>query len=134
VKTVLDANVLLAAFGFGGVCRAVVDVCVESHELLLSDPILEEVRRHLQDKFGHSPEMADERVSLLRDAAVIVIPAPVPNDACGDRDDLPVLGTLVAAQADCLVTGDQELLGLGRFQECSILSPRQFWEGLKGRD
>ncbi|MBN1492473.1 MAG: putative toxin-antitoxin system toxin component, PIN family [Phycisphaerae bacterium] len=115
----------MAAFGFGGICRAIVDVCIDSHELVLSETILAEVHRHLQGKLNHSPAMADQRVSALREAAAVVTPVAVA------ADDLPVLGTLLAAKADCLVTGDGDLLVLGEFGGHPILSPREFWQRLK---
>jgi len=131
VRVVLDANVILAAFGFGGLCRSVVEVCIEDHELVLSEHLLGEVHRHLLDKFGHSESMADDRIALLRDAATIVAPADVPMDACRDPEDLPVLGTIIAGQAACLVTGDRDLLDLREFSGHPILTPREFWERLR---
>jgi uncharacterized protein len=131
VRIVLDSNVLLAAIGYGGLCRWVMDACIDSHELILSEHILGEVQRHLRSKVGHSPSMAEHHVAVLREAAEIVTPAEVPPGACRDPDDLPVLGTVLAGMADCLVTGDQDLLILGEFGGHPILSPRQFWHRLK---
>jgi putative PIN family toxin of toxin-antitoxin system len=125
---VFDANVVIAAFGFDGVCRSVLESCVDSHRVVLSDHILAEVHSHLRKKMGHPLSMADERVTFLREIATLVEPAPVRQDACRDPEDLPVLGTLVAAHADCLVTGDSDLLVLGRFGDQPILSPREFSE------
>jgi predicted nucleic acid-binding protein len=42
-----------------------------------------------------------------------------------------VLGTVLAAQADCLVTGDKDLLTLGQYQAIRILSPRQFYDCIR---
>ena len=61
----------------------------------------------------------------------MVDPAPVSPDAFADADDLPVLGTAVAAQADCLITGDKKLLALGDYQGIPILSPREFYERVR---
>jgi putative PIN family toxin of toxin-antitoxin system len=63
---------------------------------------------------------------LLRELAQLVEPAAVPDDACRDSDDLVVLGTAVAAGAEYLVTGDNDLLDLGEFQGVGIVTPRQF--------
>ena len=131
MRVVLDTNVLVGAIGFGGICRAIMDVCIDSHELILSEHILAEVRRHLRGKLNHLPSLADRHVSLLREAAEIVTPTAVPADACRDADDLPVLGTLVAGGADCLVTGDKDLLSLREFSGRPILSPRKFWQRLR---
>ena len=130
MNVVLDSNVLVAAFGFGGICRAIVDVCIDSHRLVFSEHILAEVHRHLREKLSHTDAMADERVSFLREVAWIVSPVAVAPDACRDPDDLPVLGTVLGGQADCLVTGDKDLLDLTEFSGCPILSPRQFWKRL----
>jgi len=131
VKVVLDTNVLVAAFGFGGICRAIVDVCMDTHELVLSEHILAEVHHHLRGKLNHPSLMADERVAMLRKVAEIVTPIAVAADTCRDPDDLPVLGTVLAAKADCLVTGDNDLLVLSEFSGHPILSPREFWERLR---
>ena len=130
MNVVLDSNVLVAAFGFGGICRAIVDVCIDSHRLVFSEHILAEVHRHLREKLSHTDAMADERVSFLREVARIVSPVAVAPDACRDPDDLPVLGIVLGGQADCLVTGDKDLLDLNEFSGCPILSPRQFWKRL----
>jgi putative PIN family toxin of toxin-antitoxin system len=108
----------------------VVDVCLDSHELILSEHILAEVDRHLRETLHHQRIAADERVRFLREAATIVDPVALDLDACRDADDLPVLGTMLAGSADCLVTGDKDLLELGKFNERPILTPRQFWQSL----
>ncbi len=131
MNVVLDSNVLVAAFGFGGICRAIVDVCIDSHHLVCSEHILAEVHRHLREKLGHTDAMADERVTFLREVAYIVSPVAVAPDACRDPDDLPVLGAVLAGRADCLVTGDKDLLDLAEFSGSSILSPREFWKRLR---
>ena len=41
------------------------------------------------------------------------------------------LGTALAADAECLVTGDKDLLSLKRYQDVLVLSPRAFYDRLK---
>jgi putative PIN family toxin of toxin-antitoxin system len=125
VKVVLDANVLLAAYGFGGTCYDVLELCLARHEIVLSDHILSEFREHLHGKFGADEQWAQQLSDRLRSTVTVVVPAVEPN-ACSDPDGLPVLGTLVAASGDCLVTGDRDLLDLGAFSGRPILSPREF--------
>ncbi len=134
MRVVLDSNVLVAGFAFGGICRAIVDVCIDSHELIISEHILSEVHKTLVDKLGHSVVMADERINLLKQVAIVVSPSAISFDACRDPNDLPVLGTMLAGNADCLVTGDHDLLCLKQFGGRSVLSPREFWESLSKAD
>lgn len=131
MKVVLDSNVLVAGFAFGGLCRAVIDVCIDSHDLIISEHILSEVHRILIDKLHHTPAMADERVALFRQISKTVLPVNVAANECRDPSDLPVLGTVLAGNADYLVSGDKDLLDLKVFRGCPIFSPREFWESLK---
>jgi len=87
--------------------------------------ILNEFSRHLSGKFGHSQADTKQRLDFLREVAQIVELDNI-TDGCRDKDDLPVLGTLTAGQADCLVTGDKDLLIPRQFKGLPILSPRQF--------
>ena len=52
---------------------------------------------------------------------------------CRDPDDDAILGTAVAGNADCIVTGDSDLLVLERFQDVDIISPSEFAEYEVGR-
>ena len=131
MKVVLDSNVLLAAYGTRGLCEALLDVCLDSHELILSEHILAELRRYLTVKFKASEAHAEAVIVSLRKEAELVEPATVPSEAFSDPDDLPVIGTAVAGQADCLVTGDRALQGLGSYQNIPILSPRAFYDRLR---
>jgi uncharacterized protein len=131
VRVVLDTNVLLAAFATRGLCEAVFEACLSSHEIILSDHILGELHRHLRGKFKMPPRQVDATLALLREHAEIVRPAKVPASACRDRTDLAVLGTALAAEADCLVTGDRDLLELKAFHTIPILSPRAFHDRLR---
>jgi uncharacterized protein len=131
VNVVLDTNVIIAAFASRGLCEAVMTVCLDRGGLVISDYILDEVAEKLSNKLKMPATRVREIVKFLRDNARIVTPADMPADACPDADDLPILGTIVAAKAECLVTGDAALLALDKFAGIPINSPRQFYELLK---
>jgi putative PIN family toxin of toxin-antitoxin system len=128
VRIVFDTNVLLAGVFTRGVCEALLDACLGSdeHVVVASEHILREFARQARAKFGAPSDGVRRAIESLRAGMELVDPAPVDPDACRDRDDLPVLGTLLAARADCLVTGDQDLLSLKEFGGIPILSPRAF--------
>ena len=131
MKVVLDTNVLLAALATRGLCEAVVEVCLDAHQIVLSEHILNELRKHLARKLKVPATQADDIVDFLREHCQLVKPAKIPVKACRDRTDLAVLGTAVAAEADCLVTGDKDLLALGEFRSIPILNPRSFYDRLR---
>ena len=130
MKVVLDTNVLLAAFATRGLCEAVFEACLASHEIVLSDHILKELHRHLRGKMKVPARQAGAIMLMVREYATIIQPAKVPTEACRDRSDLAVLGTALAAKADCIITGDRDLLDLGTFRGTAILSPRAFHDRL----
>jgi putative PIN family toxin of toxin-antitoxin system len=128
VKIVFDTNVLFAALARpDGFCAQVVELSVSRHVIVSSDHIIDELRRHLAGKRRLSPRQVQAVVAaVLGMAAQIVVPSSVASAACRDPNDLPVLGTAIAGAADVLVTGDQDLLILQRFEGVLILSPRHF--------
>lgn len=128
MKVVLDTNVLIAAFAARGLCESLFELCLEKHEIVVSEAILEEVAEKLDDKLGLPNELIEEILALLRDHAQLVEPTRVESDVCRDPDDLPILGTAEAAQAPFLITGDRDLLEIERFAGAAIVSPRQFWQ------
>jgi putative PIN family toxin of toxin-antitoxin system len=132
VRVVLDTNVLLAAIATHGLCQALVTLVFRDHVVILSEHILGEVAKHYRGKFKATKRQADAAVAVLRANGEIVEPVTVPLGTVRDKDDLPVLGTAVAGSAAVLVTGDQELLVLGLFRGVAILSPRDFYERLRG--
>lgn len=132
MKVVVDTNVLYAAFvSAEGTCAHLLELLVDARALVLSQFILDELRRHLIAKKRLGAALVDRQVAFLSSSATMVVPATVAGDACNDPDDLPVLGTLVAAGGDCLVTGDQALLDLGSFGGHPILTARQLLDHLR---
>lgn len=130
MRVVLDTNVLIAAFAARGLCEALLLACLRRHEIILSEHILAELREHLADKIKLTPTRIRAIEALLREHGEIVEPVSVPSDLCTDEDDLPVLGTALAGAVEALVTGDRELLDIGRVGDVPILSPRAFYERL----
>lgn len=129
----LDTNVLIAAFASRGTCAELLEYCARRYDLVTSEHILRELRRSLTNKLGIPPRQAREAAALLQDRMVVVEPAAVPDDACRDPEDLIVLGTAGSGQCRCLVTGDRDLLDLGRYGSIDIIPPGPFWRYEAGK-
>ena len=133
MRVFVDTNVLVAAVATRGLCADVVRAVLASHELVVSQQVLDEVRRVLRLKIGVSPGPVSDFVRLLQQEADVAPAVRLPDAELSDRDDLPILGAAVAAGAEVFVTGDRELVELGNVEGMRVLSPRQFWEGLTSR-
>lgn len=53
---------------------------------------------------------------------------PLEKAVCRDPDDDLVLATAVAADANLIVTGDDDLLVLGAYEGIAVVSPRRLLE------
>lgn len=133
MRVFLDTNVLASAAATRGLCADVLREVLASHELLTSAQALGELRRVLRTKFGVDQDLIDEFIWLMRQDTVLARPGQLPGVEIRDQDDLPTLSAATSAAADVFVTGDKEILDIGRIEKLAILSPRQFWEKLRAQ-
>ena len=128
MRVVLDTNVLISAYIFAGICKMIVDHCIDNHEIeiVLSKTIVNEFNGVLIDKFRYSVEDASVTIETVALVSEIVEPATFDRQICRDPDDDAILGTAISGNADCIVTGDSDLLVLERFQGVDIVSPSEF--------
>ncbi len=70
----------------------------------------------------------DERLNAISQIELMsqLIDVNVPVVACRDPKDDKFLALALAIQADCIITGDEDLLVLHPFREIPILSPGNF--------
>lgn len=128
MRVLLDSNVIIAAFATRGLCSDIFEHCLYEHTIVLSDSLLDEIHKNICKKIHAPKHQADDLRGFLAAKAKIVVPVDLPKDACRDHDDIVVLGTALAAAADVIVTGDNDLLSIKKFQTIPILTPREFWE------
>ena len=129
MRIVFDTNVLIAALiTTDGVCAALVKRCAQVHTPISSEFILDELHEKLFGKFKRRAVDVDDAIGLLRERFIIVVPALMNEPVCRDPDDDAVLGTAIAGLADCIVTGDKDLLALEQYEGIDILQPNGFDE------
>jgi len=126
MRIVLDANVVIAAFAARGLCDTILEFCLDSNDILLSEDLILEISSNLRKKIKLPHQAVDKIMALLRENSEILIPEHLSNNVCRDPDDMHVLGLAATGKADCIVTGDKDLLVLKKFHNIPILSPREF--------
>jgi putative PIN family toxin of toxin-antitoxin system len=132
VKVFLDTNVLASALATRGLCAELFEAVLQSHELLISPPVLKELERVLPAKLGLSRQITAEFIALLQVYATIVNSTNVAV-SLPDPDDEPIVASALSGKARVFVTGDKALLELGSVEGLPVVSPRQFWELLSDR-
>jgi len=128
LRIVLDSNVIISAFLFGGQPARIVEHVLDgSIQCFVSLPILDEIRDVLhRPKFGLSSEQALAFIEELHRLCLAVTPTTRIRTIRADHDDNRVLECALAAEADEIVSGDSHLLELGQWQGIRILPPADF--------
>jgi uncharacterized protein len=126
-RVTLDSNVYLSGFVFGGKPKRVLEMAIDGEiEVAVSDPIIQEVRRHLLGKFGWSEPRAAEAVESITEFAKHVTPTEAIDTVPTDPDDNRVLECAVSAGSQTIVTGDDDLLRLVAFRGIEIVRVADF--------
>jgi putative PIN family toxin of toxin-antitoxin system len=128
VKLLLDTNVLVAALLARGVCGDLLEHCVRHHVVISSQPLLDELRGVLTDKFSQRAIDVRAALRLFEEAFTIIEPDALESPVCRDRDDDVVLATALTGACAAIITGDQDLLILDPFREIRVLAPSAFWK------
>jgi uncharacterized protein len=133
IRIVVDTNILISAFLFGGKPEMVLDRALSGHvSLVASRDIFDELEGVLcGKKFRYPPKIARSIVRELEAMCEIVTPTRTLAVVKADPYDNMILECAVEARVDYVVSGDSHLLKLERFEDIPILSPAQFLEVLE---
>jgi len=80
----------------------------------------------LTEKFKKEESDINDAVALIRARFVVIEPTTLEKPVCRDPDDDTVLGTALAGEAQCIITGDKDLLSLGQYAGIDIFKPNAF--------
>lgn len=132
MRLVLDTNIVISALLWRGKPYQLLETVSHSRELRLfaSPALLEELADVL------ARPMAAKRLALIGKTAGevladyqavvdVVEPRVVPRVVIRDADDDQVIAAALAAQADFIVSGDDDLLSIGRYQTIHIITAAQ---------
>lgn len=128
---VLDTNVLVSALLWQGTPGRLIDVAGEQElQLCTSRTLLDELAATLTKKKSLKAVAATglsrkQMVQGYRRVATVVAVRPLAQPVSRDGDDDAVLACALAARADLLVSGDDDLLVLGSFTGIPIVTAAQ---------
>ena len=132
MRAVIDTGVLVSALlrrqgTTGDVLRALRDgrfTAVYTTDILVE--LIDVLGRPwLREKYHLQPEDVAALINLIRLRGELVIPARRIAACRGPKDDC-FLEAAVAGSADCIVSGDGDLLALTSFERIPILRPAEF--------
>lgn len=108
----------------------------QAYILVTSEAIIVEIERvlrypRIRDRYAASEQDIERLVESLRTDALVVPGDYKVSGVSSDPDDDKSPACALEARADCIVTGDPDLLDLGRYQGIDILKPHEFLERLR---
>lgn len=133
MRVVLDTNILVSALLWRGApYRCLLAVLAGLADLVVSPPILEELRTVLVTKFRYRAADADEAIGLIQAAADVVKISGQFRVIPDDPDDDKFVETAQAGHAERIVSGDRHLLALGSTAGVPVITAREFLDQLGG--
>ncbi len=131
IRVVLDTNVVLSGLLWHGTPHTLLDRVREGVLTFISSPALlaeldEAIARPKFDTILARSNTSRERsLAEVRELTAVIAPPPLAEPVCRDPDDDAVLALGVAAQVDCIISGDRDLLTLKNFQGIAIVTPAE---------
>ncbi len=129
MRLVLDTNVVVSALLLSGsIPRQAFDKALTQGTLLISVPILLELAEVLHRKQFNKYLLEEERmrflVGLLKASELLETAESITE--CRDPKDNKFLELAFCGKADCIVSGDADLLVLSPFRDIPIVTPTEF--------
>ena len=124
---VIDTNVLLSGLFWRGPPHELLGKARDgSVDLVFSPALIQELadviaRPKFADILVRVNRTPERILSELRTFADIVTAPPLPRQICRDPDDDAVLACALAARANLIVSGDDDLRALGVFENIPIV-------------
>ncbi|PZO42643.1 MAG: putative toxin-antitoxin system toxin component, PIN family [Pseudanabaena frigida] len=132
MKVVLDTNIWVSAIIWGGIPDEI--IILQQRNLLtigMSEKLLNELERtfnkkKIQPKLEVLNLTSSSAISLVKESVVLYPIEELFVPELRDPDDNIVLATAIAAKANVIITGDQDLLVLEEYQEIKIMTAKDF--------
>ena len=128
VKCVVDTNVLISAALTKGAPFRIVEHLIKNNALIFSKETINDLSsRKTQLKFDKYVSAEDREAyvnNLILSADLVIIDNLI--QGCRDRDDDKFLETAVKGDARFIISGDQALLTMHRFEGIDIVTVQEF--------
>lgn len=125
-KVVLDTNVLISAIIFGGKPRQLIKLIQEGEIIAVTTPVLlAELFEILTKKFQFTADKLLLIEDLIKENFIIVYPSQIVK-VLEDDDDNRVIEAALEGKCRYIISGDSDLLQLGKYRNIKILMPATF--------
>lgn len=133
MRAVLDTNVVMSAFFFGGTPLKIVRSAFSKEiELVASKAVLSESREVAERLHEQFPSVNYRRpLSILESKLTMVRPAALGEAVCRDPDDDDIIACALGGKAKVICSGDGDLLALNGFRGLEVMKPSVFCQKMR---
>ncbi len=126
IRAVLDTNIIISSlFWKGNPYEVVRRGVLGEFQPVMSAAILDEITDKLRNKFRFPEEGIQELIDVLLTYCHMVDPTSK-FDVVRDKKDNKIIECAFDGKADCVVTGDPDLLELKEFKGILIVTAKDF--------
>ena len=134
MRIIVDANVVIsAALSKFSVPFLALEQVLDSHTNLISEKTFEELKVTLYqpkfDKYFFSDDTRPDILETILQYSLVIIPG-ITVTLCRDPNDDKYLELAHSGKADCIITGDPDLLVLNPFEKILIITPKEFLDSI----
>ena len=84
--------------------HALFELCLEKHEIILSEHILSEIQRNLQKKLKMPKDKVVAITGYLEEFCTLSSYKRLDKEVCRDMDDIKILGLAEVSKPDYIIT------------------------------
>jgi putative PIN family toxin of toxin-antitoxin system len=128
MKLVLDTNIFVSAFYWGGNPQKIINRVIDGLDsLCISNEILNEIAVVMaRPKFNTATEIIEEYIQAIEKLGRKVFITGKIKGICRDKNDDDKIECGITGGADYLITGDEDLLVLGFYKNLKIVTIKEY--------
>ncbi|MDR1095446.1 MAG: putative toxin-antitoxin system toxin component, PIN family [Spirochaetaceae bacterium] len=133
MKIVLDANIFISSFFWGGNPRMVLERVIEGiDELFITREILSEIRDVIgRPKFHADGDKINYFMNLIEAIANRIVSKRKIDNGSRDKSDKKYIEGGLTAQVDYIISGDIHLLEMNEYENIRIVTAKEYLEIIK---
>jgi putative PIN family toxin of toxin-antitoxin system len=130
MKIVLDANIFISSFFWGGNPRGVLQRAISKlDELYISKEILNEIENVMgRKKFHVKKGEIDYYINSIEEIANKIIPPEIIKNGSRDKTDNKYIECGIAGNVDYIISGDIHLLEIKKYSNINIVTAKEYLE------
>jgi len=133
MRIVLDANIFVSSFFWGGNPRMVLERVIEGiDELFITKEILDEIEEVMgRPKFHADKEEIDYFINSIEEIGNKIISKRQIKNGSRDKKDNKYIECGIAANVNYIISGDVHLLELREYENIKIITAKNYLETIK---